>query len=88
MDNIRSTIELLFHRQNAGSVILSHYSNSPLKYIEKVDLNWFQDAFEQDFHRYTRDEIKHIHGILSSKWMRRVYPDGSLGSSCNIFHVL
>lgn len=88
MDNLRSTIELLFHRQNAASVIWAHYSNCPLKYIEKVDLNWFQDAFEQDFHRYTRDEIKHIHGILSSKWMKRTYPDGRLGTEGNIFHVL
>lgn len=85
MDHIRSTIEILFGKAKVESVLHS-LGGAKGKEGGSVEEEWFCDALENGFNRYTRDDAHSLYGMLNSVWMYR--PDQKGRGKKNLFHPL
>lgn len=88
MDNLRSTIELLFSRQCAESVIASHLGSPQERMDNKVDSGWFYEAFKNEYRHYTKDEIEAVHRILILHWINPHGIEEHIPDANSVFHVL
>ncbi|MGL5893914.1 MAG: hypothetical protein ACRCZM_04795 [Bacteroidales bacterium] len=90
MDNLRTTINLLFSHRKCEEIIhsLKHYS--PNKRLESnVEMNWFQCCFREEANIYTLDQISSIQRILATTWMMPPPENGVLSKSGkSVFNVL
>ncbi|MHB9140858.1 MAG: hypothetical protein ACYC25_03165 [Paludibacter sp.] len=88
MDNLRSTINLLFNHQSIQS-ILESFRGGPNDMLDRnIPENWFCDMFGHEYNNYNHDQHRAIYEILKTKWLKQ---DNDFQTSFNFkscFNVL
>lgn len=96
MDDIRITLDILFHHQDPEVILKKIYDTKPKSYkddiVSKIDDKIFAAIFSHlNPNYYSKDEIENVIDIVEEEWMRESdngFNDGRDKKEANIFNII
>lgn len=88
MDNLRSTIEILFNYTSAQSILDSYWGIPNHRLDQNIDGELFCDVMTSGFNGYNYDQSRSIYAILSTKWIKQLHDSEIQNHANSIFNVL
>jgi hypothetical protein len=88
MDNIRSTIDVIFNKRHGEDVLHSYFSLPQLRCDCKINQEWFIGLFRNEYNIYTNDQIKSIYAILKTKWIKEPIEFNLNRENSSVFYLL
>ena len=71
MDNLRSTINILFNQQPIQFILDSYRGSPDIRLDRYIPENWFCDSYSHEYNNYNHDQYRAIYEILKTKWLKQ-----------------